>query len=304
MLDKLVDTVTNYVNTHTVKQIITLPLILLAISIAIIAGSMAIHGTPVSLGLEFEGGVMATLDTSMTDSQLENDFAAYNLIGVRDAGNRKLVQFGTMDQDTQMQLAEHINEKYTDSEIMQIGQVYSTELQKQAIKAVLFAFIGMAIVVFIIFRSPIPSGAVVLSAFYDIVIAAAFMNIAGIELTVGTIAALLMLIGYSVDSDILLTTRLLKRRGAMEDNIHHAMKTGMTMTITTLAALVMMYLVSTFSYLVTSFSQISIISDISIVLIFGLIADLVNTWLLNTGILKWYIEGTPQRKTSKKRARS
>lgn len=304
MLDKLVDTVTNYVNTHTVKQIITLPLILLAISIAIIAGSMAIHGTPVSLGLEFEGGVMATLDTSMTDSQLENDFAAYNLIGVRDAGNRKLVQFGTMDQDTQMQLAEHINEKYTDSEIMQIGQVYSTELQKQAIKAVLFAFIGMAIVVFIIFRSPIPSGAVVLSAFSDIVIAAAFMNIAGIELTVGTIAALLMLIGYSVDSDILLTTRLLKRRGTIEDNIHHAMKTGMTMTITTLAALVMMYLVSTFSYLVTSFSQISIISDISIVLIFGLIADLVNTWLLNTGILKWYIEGTPQRKTSKKRARS
>lgn len=304
MLDRLVDTVTGYVNTHTVKQIVTLPLLLLAISIAIITGSMAIHGTPVSLGLEFEGGVMATLDTTMTDSQLENDFAAYNLISVRDAGNRKLVQFGAMDQDTQMQLTEYINSNYQDSEIMQIGQVYSTELQKQAIKAVIFAFLGMAIVVFIIFRSPIPSGAVVLSAFSDIIIAAAFMNIVGIELTVGTIAALLMLIGYSVDSDILLTTRLLKRRGTMEDNIHHAMKTGMTMTITTLAALVMMYLVSTFSYLVTSFSQISIISDISIVLIFGLIADLINTWLLNTGILKWYIESTPQRKTSKRRAQS
>lgn len=304
MLDRLVDTVTGYVNTHTVKQIVTLPLLLLAISIAIIIGSMAIHGTPVSLGLEFEGGVMATLDTTMTDSQLENDFAAYNLISVRDAGNRKLVQFGTMDQDTQMQLTEYINSNYQDSEIMQIGQVYSTELQKQAIKAVIFAFLGMAIVVFIIFRSPIPSGAVVLSAFSDIIIAAAFMNIVGIELTVGTIAALLMLIGYSVDSDILLTTRLLKRRGAMEDNIHHAMKTGMTMTLTTLAALVMMYLVSTFSYLVTSFSQISIISDISIVLIFGLVADLINTWLLNTGILKWYIESTPQRKTSKRRAQS
>lgn len=304
MLDKLVNTVTDYVNTHTVKQIVTLPLLLLVLSIAIIAGSMAIHGTPVSLGLEFEGGVMATLDTSMTDSQLESDFASYNLISVRNAGNRKLVQFGAMEQETQMQLTEHINEKYPDSEIMQIGQVYSTELQKQAIKAVIFAFLGMAIVVFIIFRSVIPSGAVVLSAFSDIVIAAAFMNIVGIELTVGTVAALLMLIGYSVDSDILLTTRLLKRRGTIEDNIHHAMKTGMTMTLTTLAALVMMYLVSTFSYLVTSFSQISIISDISIVLIFGLAADLVNTWLLNTGILKWYIETAPKRNTSKKRARS
>jgi len=304
MLDKFVGIVTGYVNTHTVKQIIALPILLLVLSIAIITGATVLHGTPVPLGLEFEGGVMATLATDMTDSQLENDFASYDLISVRAAGNRKLVQFGAMDQDTQMQLTEHINEKYPDSEIMQIGQVYSTELQKQAIKAVIFAFLGMAIVVFLIFRSPIPSGAVVLSAFSDIVIAVAFMNIIGIELTIGTVAALLMLIGYSVDSDILLTTRLLKRRGTIEDNIFHAMKTGMTMTLTTLAALVMMYLVSTFSYLVTSFSQISIISDISIVLIFGLAADLVNTWLLNTGILKWYIETTPQRKSSKKRARS
>lgn len=302
MIDKLVDAVAGYVNTHTVKQIITPPLLLLAISIVIIAGFTAIHGTPVSLGLEFEGGVMATLDTAMTDTQLETEFTPYGLISVRDAGNRKLIQFGSMDQDAQMQLTEYINSKYPDSEIMQIGQVYSTELQKQAIIAVLFAFFGMAIIVFFIFRSVIPSGAVVLSAFSDIVIAAAFMNIAGIELTVGTVAALLMLIGYSVDSDILLTTRLLKRRGTMEDNISHAMKTGMTMTLTTLAALVMMYLVSTFSYLVTSFSQITIISDISAVLIFGLAADLLNTWLLNTGILKWYIETAPQRKASQRKA--
>jgi preprotein translocase subunit SecF len=64
------------------------------------------------------------------------------------------------------------------------------------------------------------------------------------------------------------------------------------MTTTTLAALVVMYLVSTYSYLIfSSLPQISLLSDISIVLIFGLAADIMNTWLLNTAILRWHVEG-------------
>jgi preprotein translocase subunit SecF len=130
----------------------------------------------------------------------------------------------------------------------------------------------------------------------DMLIAAAFMNVAGIELSLGTVAALLMLIGYSVDSDILLTTRVLKRRGTVQENISNAMKTGITMTTTTLAALVVMYVVSTYSYLVIpSFSQITLLSNISIVLIFGLVADLLNTWLLNTSVLRWYVTRSGQR---------
>ncbi len=167
--------------------------------------------------------------------------------------------------------------------------------RNRAIKGSHFLFLGMAIDVFIIFRTFIPSAAVVLSAFCDIMIAAAFMNVAGIELSLGTVAALLMLIGYSVDSDILLTTRVLKRRGEVEENITNAMGTGITMTTTTLAALIVMYLVTTYSYLfIPSFSQINLLSDISIVLIFGLLADIINTWLTNVSILRWYVkrEGT------------
>ena len=61
------------------------------------------------------------------------------------------------------------------------------------------------------------------------------------------------------------------------------------MTTTTLAALTAMFIVSTFAYLVVpSFTQITLLSQISIVLIAGLFADMMNTWLLNTGILRWY----------------
>jgi preprotein translocase subunit SecF len=116
------------------------------------------------------------------------------------------------------------------------------------------------------------------------------MKITGVELSLGTLAALLMLIGYSVDSDILLTNRVLKRRGTVEEKVSRAIQTGVTMTSTALVALVIMYLVSTYLYLIIpSFTQIPLLSRISIVLIAGLFADIMNTWLLNTGILRWYV---------------
>ena len=57
------------------------------------------------------------------------------------------------------------------------------------------------------------------------------------------------------------------------------MKTGLMMTFTTLAALTSLYI----------FSTSEVIDDIAIVLIFGLIADLMMTWIFNTGVLKWYV---------------
>jgi preprotein translocase subunit SecF len=145
----------------------------------------------------------------------------------------------------------------------------------------IFSFIGMAIVIFISFRTFVPSVAVVLSAFADMVMTAAVMNIVGITLTLGTTAALLMLIGYSVDSDILLTNRVLKRQGKLHDKLAGAFHTGIIMTSTTFAA-------ATALFVVSWFGSIQILMEISAVLLIGLVADVLNTWLTNAGILKWY----------------
>ncbi len=140
----------------------------------------------------------------------------------------------------------------------------------------------MAIVVLIAFRNLVPAGAVVLSAFADIAISAAVMQVIGIPLSLGTTAALLMLIGYSVDSDILLTTRLLKRKGKLDEKLAGAFRTGIIMTTTTLAAIAAMWVVATAG-------QIQIITEIASVLLIGLVVDLMNTWMLNAGILKGYV---------------
>ncbi|MCK9299670.1 MAG: protein translocase subunit SecF, partial [Methanoculleus sp.] len=190
--------------------------------------------------------------------------------------------FGPMDDARYQSLVGLINEKYPDAKIDQIGETFGKTLQGQAFLALLFSFIGMSIVVLIAFRNVVPAGAVVLSAFADIAITAGIMQVIGIPLSLGTTAALLMLIGYSVDSDILLTTRLLKRKGKLDEKLSGAFRTGIIMTTTTLAAIAAMWVVATAG-------QIQIISEIAGVLIIGLFVDMMNTWMLNAGILKSYI---------------
>ncbi|WMW24190.1 protein translocase subunit SecF [Methanolobus sediminis] len=295
----LTERLDSFVRKHDDRQLAALPLVLFVISLIILAITFASSGSPVKLGMDFEGGTMVSMASQESVTAIQQKYADYPITDVRQAGSRIIMQFGPMSDELQQELTTDVINSYDNVEINQVGPVYGASLQKQAVKAVIVSFIGMAIVVFLIFRTFVPSVAVVLSALSDIIIAAAFMNIVGIELSLGTVAALLMLIGYSVDSDILLTTRVLKRRGTPQENISNAMHTGVTMTTTTLAALVAMYVISTFSYVLSpSFSQITLLSNISIVLIFGLVADMMNTWMLNTSILRWHVTsvGTRRRK--------
>src|SRR5690606_9500817 len=105
-------------------------------------------------------------------------------------------------------------------------------------------------------RNPVASGTIVLAAASDIAITAGAMQILGIPLSLGTTAALLMLIGYAADSNVLLTTRLLKRKGKLEEKLAGAFRTGIIMTTTTLGAIVAMWFVATVG-------QIQIISAIA-----------------------------------------
>ena len=157
----------------------------------------------------------------------------------------------------------------------------SSKTLKEGIKALIFAFIFMAIIVFIRFRTVVPSFAVVVSAFSDIIVTIAIMIIVGIPLTTGSLVALLLLIGYSVDTDILLTTRVLVRTvGSFEERLQRAMKTGLTMASTTLLAVGILFIAS----------SSTVLKDIAIVLLIGLIVDLMNTWIQNARILQWHLE--------------
>jgi preprotein translocase subunit SecF len=272
------------VNRYTPRQMIIIPMVILAISLAILGYTMVTTGSPVKPGIDFSGGTAVTLFTSDSPEALQDTFSGYPLILPIQVGtnNVKFLKFGPMDDSSFESLAALINQKYPDARIDQIGASFGQTLQQQATIALIFSFIGMAIVVFVAFRTFIPSSAVVLSAFADIIMTAAAMTVLGIELTLPTMAALLMLIGYSVDSDILLTMRVLKRQGKLDEKLGGAFRTGIIMTTTTMAAVAAMWIV-------TFVGNVPVIPQIAAVLFIGLAFDMLNTWLTNAGIIKWYV---------------
>jgi preprotein translocase subunit SecF len=90
-----------------------------------------------------------------------------------------------------------------------------------------------------------------------------------------------MIIGYSVDSDILLNNHVLRRHGSFYESAYQAMRTGVSMTLTSIAAMTTMFLVSWYL-------GIPLLPDIALILVFGLSADLMNTYLMNMSLLRWY----------------
>ncbi|MDH3324677.1 MAG: hypothetical protein OEL89_03500 [Candidatus Peregrinibacteria bacterium] len=131
-------------------------------------------------------------------------------------------------------------------------------------------------------KNSVPAFAVMLSAFADIVMTLAIVDAFGMKLSTAGIVAFLMLIGYSVDTDILLTSRLLKKHEGTNRALFGAFKTGVTMTATSIIAIT--------AALIAIFSFESVLNQIFIILIIGLVLDLFNTWVTNASIMKWYME--------------
>jgi len=166
----------------------------------------------------------------------------------------------------------------------EIGAALGKAFWETGIFVAIVAFILITIVIFIFFREIVPSLAIILAASFDILGGIGLMAFFGIPLSLVSIPALLMLVGYSVDTDILLTTRVLKRKGkTAADRAGESMKTGLTMTTTTFVALLSMLIIS-------YFTQISVIFEITAVLLFGLASDTISTWFMNAPLLLWYAE--------------
>jgi preprotein translocase subunit SecF len=137
------------------------------------------------------------------------------------------------------------------------------------------------ICIIIYIRDSIPAFGIVLCAFSDIFFSLAIFNLFDYKLNIAGVAAFLMLVGYSIDTDILLSVRVLKRRGGtIFDRTVDALKTGMTMSVCALLAVLAALI----------FTHSIVIKEIMFILLVGLIGDIIFTWIQNAGILRWHLE--------------
>ena len=273
------------------KKILLIPIAIFIISIIVLLAQYGAHGYFIDKDVSLKGGVSATIYTSqeINIEQIEQDFLNQN--PETEISIRELSTFGTkqangiiIETDASLEQTNlFINNNFPDADtsIQETGEGLGESFFKEMITAIIFAFILMGIVVLITFRKLIPSLAVIFSALLDIVVTLAIISLLGVKISTAGIAAFLMIIGYSIDTDIMLTTKVLKRKaGTLWERTVRAFKTGMTMTLTTMAALFVAFLVTNSLILKQMFG----------IILIALLVDIISTWFMNTGLLIWYIE--------------
>jgi preprotein translocase subunit SecF len=263
------------------RQLAAVPLAVLALALAVLVGSWLMTGSPVVLGIDFTGGSEVTVQTPMSQSEVRNAFETTPAAvqAINSPPDAYVVTFDTGNITALTTQAENAGMTVIGSGTTPAS--FGERSQQLALGGIVVAFVGMSILAFVLFRTFVPSIAIVISAFSDIVIPLAVLSLFRVKLSLGTVAALLMLIGYSVDSDILLNNHILRRRGEFYESTYAAMQTGVSMTITSMTAMAVMAMMATFF-------NIDLMAQIGSVLVVGLAADLMNTYMLNLSLLRWY----------------
>jgi preprotein translocase subunit SecF len=274
------------------KKMMILPILMIVVSFIFLITTYTQTGDLIDKDVSLSGGMTLTLYTEQTidqvklENSLKQDFSEISI--------RKLSEFGTNKEIGVVIETPEINEESIKLRITEATGIILTEenlsievvgsslgdsFYSQMMKALIFAFIFMSLTILITFRKIVPSLAVVIVALGDLTITLSILNLMGMKLSSAGIAALLLLVGYSIDTDVLLTTRVLKNReGTIWEGVLSSMKTGLTMTITTISALGAAYLVSTSLVLKQMFA----------IIIIGLLIDVILTYMLNAPMLSLY----------------
>ncbi len=282
------------------KLLLIIPFVMLLLALAQIGYQVYKTGDFIKKDVSLKGGVTVTIpfsgnaDIKQVENQISSQFPRNTDIAVRSLRSSGsvvgIIVEADIDGNDKIQVSNLLNSieaslkidlGKVDYGIEIIGSSLGASFFKESLIALAVAFLFMGLVVFIYFRTFIPSTAVILAAFSDMAVALAVINLMGVRVGTAGIAAFLMVIGYSVDTDILLTVRVLKRKeGTVMDRIISSIKTGMTETITAIVAVTVAIFVT----------QSEVIRQIMLILLIGLIADIFNTWIQNVGLLRIYVE--------------
>ena len=275
------------------KKWLVLSLCLLFLSLGYLGIKYATTGEVAARGVSLKGGITLTvpLETSVDLATLQSSLSAalpqadLSVRGIFDRGRLKAMIVEASDVAVPDLLESVRKEGVVLQEgtysIESMGSSLGDRFYRQTLFATLFAFLCMSLVVYATFREIVPALFIILCAFSDILSTFAVVSFLDMKLSTASIAAFLMLIGYAIDENILLTTRVLRRKeGTIPDRISDAMGTGLTMTMTAFAAVLVAYL----------FSDADTMKQIMFIMMVGLLWDVIYTWAQNAGILRWYLE--------------
>ena len=197
----------------------------LLFSVAGILSMLFWHHLP--LGVDFKGGTHITVAFDRTPNE-DHIRQAIDKAGIRDAriqrisgnpgqvSNQEVIalpESSDRNHDAGRDAVENaLHANYTDSgfQILQVdivGPTAGKQLQKQALWATVYSLVGM--LVYLWFRFELIYGvAAVVAVFHDTLITVGFFSLTNQEITLTVIAAILTLIGYSMNDTVVVFDRI------------------------------------------------------------------------------------------------
>lgn len=161
-----------------------------------------------------------------------------------------------------------------------LGPIVNSAQIVQILTFGVVAFITMGVIIFI-FRRRIAATTVLIAAGLDIIGILGLMTLFRVPVGLTSIIGILITLGYVIDTNTFLASRLLKGAGGdPRENIGETMKTGLAMSAVALAILASINILTTASQ----------ISELTFAVIFGIIVNIVNTWFLSSVIILRHFE--------------
>jgi preprotein translocase subunit SecF len=220
--------------------------------------SMGMHwqriGSPVPLGVDFRGGTQvqvqfkqtpdlnkirgATAAAGIKDASIQNyDVPGNNevLISLPEQTNEAALDTGR--QQIQDALHAQFGDSFTVRNTSVVGPTVGKQLEKQAGMAVLWSMLGM--LVYLWFRFQLIYGvAAVVACFHDTLITVGFFALTNQEISLTVIAAILTLVGYSMNDTIVVFDRIrenlrLSRRESLPDVVNRSINQTLSRTVLT-----------------------------------------------------------------------
>ena len=295
--DMLIKKEINFMGARKFAYIISGTLLLISIISIIVVGF--------NYGIDFAGGTLFQLkfEKSINVAQAREVLASFDLGGStiqKLSGNGLLIRTKKIGNEERRKIVKALEVKFGKSDLMRledVGPAIGSELRKLAVYAIIFAIIGILLYVAIRFNFKF-SVAAILPLLHDSLIVLGIFSLFHKEINIPVIAALLTIIGYSLNDTIVILVRIrenlkLAKRVEMlklvNTSINQTLSRTINTSLTTLIPVIVLY-----------FLGGTMLSNFALALLIGVIVGTYSSIFVASALLvDW--ENRPKTKKQIKR---
>ena len=249
-----------------------------------------------NFGIDFKGGTLIELrssDNKINVSSLRDNLSQMNLgdISVKNFGNKTdfLIKFEINDnknviEKIKMNLENSFGNDFNFRRVENVGPKVSAELLRSGIIAISVALALMLIYIWIRFEWQFSLGAI-LALFHDVIVTLGLFSLLGLEINLSIIAAVLTIVGYSMNDTVVIFDRVRENLRKYSDikiyeltniSINETLSRTLITSITTLLALLSIF-----------FFGGEILKGFSLAMIFGVLFGTYSSiYIANTVLVR------------------